>query len=507
METAVTHSVLRTHGVQKRFGSVQALSDIDFDLAAGEVRALLGVNGAGKSTLAKILSGLYHRDGGTIEIDGKPVELNDPHAARAAGVASVQQRPELIPGLTGYENICLGQEAGGRTFARFSQAELQRRAEALAGRIGLSVDLTKTIAGMSAVEREIVAILQALAVEGIRVLILDEPTSVLTEREKGLLFKAVALIKAQGIGVIYITHRLDEVFSIADSFTVFRGGQTIATESVANGKHNVIAIAEMMLGSGIGEIYPARALAPPGDVVLAVKNLAVGNVLEGISLEARKGMILGVFGLLGSGLEELSKVLFGAITPSAGEIRVHGATVRLSSPKEALARGIFLVPADRLREGLVLTRDVAFNTTLANLSEVSVGGFLRAGRARSASDALAGRVDLTPPSTRRLVSAFSGGNQQKIVIAKGLFAKADVYIFAEPTMGVDIGARAKIYSLIRELSTTAAVIVMSSDADEAYGLSDHIMALYKGRVALDAAAVATSRHSVLAAGLSGGQAE
>ena len=495
--------ILSTRGVNKRFDTVDALTDVAFDLRAGEVRALLGVNGAGKSVFVKILSGLLRKDSGQIFVGGIESEIVNPRDAALSGIASVQQHPELVNELAGYENIYLGHEArGGAEFAIFDRNNLRGRAETLARRVQLNVDVARPLHTMSAIERELIAILQALSSESIRILILDEPTSILTEAEKDVLFGLIRNIKARGVGVIYITHRLDEVFEIADSFTVFRGGRVVATAAVDRAAHGE-RIAEMMLGTRMGEVYPAKT-PQPGDSVLAVEALSYKGAFESVSFAARRGQVLGVFGLRGSGLDELSKVMFGALAPDKGRLLVKGNPVRLRSPKVALRRGIFLVPGDRWSEGLTPSQDVAFNTTLANLSRVSLfGGFLRQRLARKETASLAALVDLQPPDTWRAVSTFSGGNQQKVVIAKGLFREAAVYIFVEPTAGVDIGARAKIYALIRELASRSAVIVMSPDCDEVFGLADEILALYKGRLTLSATTAQVSREEVMLAGLMG----
>ncbi len=496
--------VLSARGISKRFDAVDALADVAFDLRAGEVHALLGVNGAGKSVFVKILSGLLDRSSGQILVDGTEREISTPRDAELNGIASVQQHPELVNELTGYENIYLGHEArDGAEFETFDRNKLRGRAEALARRVGLNVEVARPLHAMTAVERELIAILQALSSEKIRVLILDEPTSILTEAEKSVLFGVIRNVKARGVGVIYITHRLDEVFEIADSYTVFRGGRVVETGTVDKVTHREERIAELMLGTRMGEVYPPKS-PQPGDVALAGEALSCNGAFDSVSFTARRGQVLGVFGLRGSGLDELSKVMCGALTPDNGRLSVKGSPVHFSGPKAALHSGIFLVPGDRWSEGLTPGHDVAFNITLANLGGISLpGGFLRHRLARKESMDLATQVDLQPPDTWREISTFSGGNQQKVVIAKGLFTQADVYIFVEPTAGVDIGARAKIYALIRELSRRSAVIVMSPDCDEVFGLADEILALYKGRCTLSEPTQRVSREEVMLAGLVG----
>ncbi|WP_454683898.1 sugar ABC transporter ATP-binding protein [Ancylobacter moscoviensis] len=476
--------VLTISRLAKRFGPVQALGEVDFTLEQGEIHALLGVNGAGKSTFIKILSGVYTKDEGTIEIDGRSVEFRSPRDAIAHGVAAVQQHPELVGDLTGYENIFLGMEGGRRGFwSRIDRASMRRRADALLARFPVEIDLSRRVSSLSVVEREIVAILQALSRENIRVLILDEPTSTLTEVEKGVLFRLMAHLRASGISIIYITHRLEEVMEIVDRLTVFRGGRRITTMSVKAARAEGVTLAELMLGETLDHVYPPRREdAGAGEVVFSVEGLRLPGVLDNIRFDVRRGEIVGVFGLVGSGLDELSKVLFGAMGPAEGKMRLAGREIAPRTPREALANGIFLVPGDRRTEGLTLSQASVFNMTLANLGKASgLAGLLRRGRNRRASAALAEKVTLHPPLLDRAVSDFSGGNQQKIVVAKGLFAGADLYIFVEPTVGVDIGARSRLYGLMRDLAESAAVIVMSSDCDEVHGLSDRTFALYKGR--------------------------
>jgi ribose transport system ATP-binding protein len=499
--------VLRMLGIHKRFGPVKALNGVDFELEAGEIHALLGVNGAGKSTLIKILSGVYTHDEGTIEIDGQPVDIGSPRAAIEAGVATVQQHPELVPDCTGVENIFLGHE--GRKpglFARIDRTTMRAKARDLLQRFPIEIDLGARIGEMPAVDREIVAILHALRNENTRILILDEPTSTLTEREKASLFQLMRSLRTAGIAIIYITHRLEEVFEIADRFTVFRGGRNVATFTSQEATERGVSIPELLLDEKAGDLFPERDGKAEGEVLLEARGLGRSGLFSGVDFELRRGEILGIFGLVGSGVDELSKTLFGAIRPDEGTMRVKGRAVRFRGPHDALKAGIFLVPGDRRTEGLAMTQDVVFNTTVAHLGRASrLGGLLKFGRNHRDTEALARDVDLQPFELDRPVSAFSGGNQQKIVIAKGLFRASDIYIFVEPTVGVDIGARAKLYALMRELSRRAGVIVMSSDCDEVHGLADRAMALYKGRP-VDAGGWNVSRDQLLSAGIMGARA-
>ena len=500
-------SILTMRGIAKRFGPVQALSGVDFELEAGEIHALLGINGAGKSTLIKILSGIYVEDEGEIRIAGEPVELGTPRAAIAAGVATVQQHPELVPDCTGIENIFLGLEGHKPgLFRTLNRAAMREAGAKLLKRFPIEIDLGRRVGEMPAVDREIVAILHAIRHDNIRILILDEPTSTLTEREKASLFAMMRTLKATGIAIIYITHRLEEVFEIGDRFTVFRGGQNVATHTTAEAAERGISIPELMLDEAAGDLFPPRNGEPVGDVLLAAEGLGRYGLFSDVSFTLRRGEILGVFGLVGSGIDELSKTLFGAIPHDEGSLEVKGRPVQFRGPHDGLRAGIFLLPGDRRSEGLTMTENVVFNTTVAHLGRASLaGGLMNVWANRRHAERLARDVGLQPMRLDRPVRAFSGGNQQKVVIAKGLYRDADIYIFVEPTVGVDIGARAKLYGLMRDLSKRAGVIVMSSDCDEVYGLADRTMALYKGRPVREAVAART-RDQLLAAGIMGTRA-
>lgn len=501
----MTIPMLRMRGIEKRFGSVKALDNVDFSVGSGEIHALLGTNGAGKSTLVKIISGLYQKDAGTIEIDGEIVEIAAPADAMAKGVAAVQQHPELIDDLTGVENIFFGAEvARPGLMRRIPHREMRRRAADLLRRFPIDIDLNRPVSEMGAVDREIVAVLQALTSDHIRIMILDEPTSTLTEREKASLFKLMRALKAAGIALIYITHRLEEVFEIADAFTVFRGGCNVVSMSASQARADGSSLIEQMLGEQPGDLYPALAAQLGGEAVLETAALCSAGCFQDISLTARRGEILGIFGLVGSGLDELSKALFGAHPITGGEMRLKGKRVIFASPADALRAGIFLAPGDRRTEGLAMDSDVVFNTTLANLGRAShSGGFMRWRGPRQTTAKLSERVDLRPPILSRRAREFSGGNQQKIVIAKGLYAEAEVYIFAEPTVGVDIGAKARLYAVMRELAERAAVIVMSSDCDEVQGVADRLIGLYRGAMVHDAANGPGARDRLLSAAVMG----
>lgn len=498
--------VLSMTGIDKRFGPVTALDGVDFELERGEIHALLGVNGAGKSTLIKILSGIYTPDAGTIEIDGAEVTIRKPRDAIDHGIASVQQHPELVGDFAGYENVFLGQETDRRSlFAPIDRSKMRNLAEDLLQRLPVDIDLTKPVEDMPSVEREIIAVLHSLKQEGIKVLILDEPTSTLTTREKAQLFEMMKILKQNGVAIIYITHRLEEVFEIADRFTVFRGGKRITTTTPlqAESDGGAHAISSMMLSREMGDLFPVKTGPSDQPPILSVRNLQRTGSYTNVSLDVRPGEVVGLFGLVGSGIEDLAKTLFGALQPQSGEIEFKGKPVALRSPQQALKQGIYLVPGDRRTEGLVMGDNIIFNTTLAALDRASYRtGFKRFWSNRRETRDLAERVDLQPPTLDRPASAFSGGNQQKVVIAKGLFRQADLYIFLEPTIGVDVGARARLYALIRELSATAGVLVLSSDCNEVCGLADRAGAMHREALCIPPSET-NSAQAVLSAGLIG----
>lgn len=498
--------LLEMTGVTKRFGSVLALDNIDFDLVGGETHALLGINGAGKSTLVKIISGVYSLDDGKILIDGTEVSIREPTDAMEAGIATVQQHPELIGSLSGIENIFLGQEGAGKgLLRRIDQDLIKKKTQALLARFPIKIDLSIKVENMSSVEREIVAILHALRQDNIKVLILDEPTSTLTLPEARKLFDVMETLKRSGIGIIYITHRLEEVIEIADRFTVFRDGRKIATLA-KNGSITEESLSKLMLQKELGALYPSKRskAEPTGEVLLETRGLGVEGALENISIELRRGEIVGGFGLVGSGIEVLASALYGDRRLDHGQVLVHGAVQKLATPRDALRRGIFLVPGDRKTQGLTLTKNVTFNATLAHLDRASSrwGGWLRRRRNANTVAGLLDLLELRPPHLWRNTNEFSGGNQQKIVLAKGLFRKADIYIFLEPTIGVDLGARSKLYDVMRSLSEHAAILVLSSDFDEVYGIADRIFCLYRGRMAI-APSADLARDEVLDGGLVG----
>jgi len=362
---------LRMQGIQKEFAGVKALDGVNFELQPGEVHALLGINGAGKSTLIKILSGVYQKDDGSIQLDGKSIEINSTQDAINNGIATVYQDPQMIPSFTGYENIYLGAETEKKgLFPRINKRILREKAEALLERFPVNIDLDRMVSELSAVEKEIIAVLRALSKE-MTILILDEPTSILTETETEILFRLIHVLKERKVAIIYITHRLEEIFQIADRLTILREGKNVATLSTNDDEaNNHLAVAELMLGKKLDKIYPEKGTSI-GDEILSVDNLSLAGSFQNVAFKVHGGEILGIFGLVGSGVEELGKTVFSVIPKTSGTVRMNGAKVSLNSANEAIRNGIFLVPGDRREEGQINDEPIYFNVSLSNLKRVS----------------------------------------------------------------------------------------------------------------------------------------
>ena len=479
------HARLELRGINKQFTAVKALDHADFCLRPGEVHALLGINGAGKSTLIKVISGIYSKDSGEICKDGTPVTINNPQDAIRLGISTVYQDPQMVESFTGYENIFLGEENGKKgVLTAMSRAEMKKRARELLQEYPLQIDIEKPVYSLSAIEREILAVLRALS-KKCDVLILDEPTSILTEKEKHDLFDFIRALKKKGVSIIYITHHLDEVEQICDAFTVFRNGRNIAHEEVVGGRVDARHIAELMLGEKLEQLYPQKTGEYLGREALRAEHICLDGKLEDVSLTANRGEILGIFGLVGSGIDEISKILYGAMYETSGDLFLGGEKTVLKDTHDAIEKGIYLVPGDRKGEGMVGNLEIAQNITLAKLSRINGRlGLVERRKEVAYAEELKEKLSIAAPSVFKKAGELSGGNQQKVVIGKGLFSQAEVYIFAEPTVGVDVGAKSGIYETMRELAREAAVIIVSSDPEEVLGNADRIMVVNQGRVTL-----------------------
>jgi ribose transport system ATP-binding protein len=496
---------LQMKGISKEFPGVQALSGVDFELQPGEVHALLGMNGAGKSTLIKILAGIYQKDAGEIFINGNKVEITNPSSAKALGVATVYQDPQMISSFTGYENIYLGSETHGKSvFRGINRSEMHQRAQKLLEKYPFQIDLSKQVFELETVEKETIAVLRALSQENTCILVLDEPTSILTKKEIEVLFRQIDILKKSGIAIIYITHRLDEIFQVADRFTVIRDGLNVGTYGIKDSGIDHGKITELMLGKKMTQIYPERGENPEAEF-LRLEELSQEGYFQNISLSARKGQIIGVFGLVGSGFNEMCNTIFGLTPPTSGKIFLKGQEVKFKSVSDAIKQGVFLIPGDRRVQGQISEESVAFNVTLSALNKIStLFGLVNQGRERKITERVVKDLQIKATSIGQKVGLLSGGNQQKVVIGKGLGTDSEIYIFEEPTVGVDVGAKSSIYRLIRELSKNKAIIVVSSDCEEVFGTCDVAMVLYKGRVVLQKPVEQTRLDEMLLYGLTGG---
>ena len=403
--------------------------------------------------------------------------------------------------------LYLGSEGATKMlFAPINRGKLRKAALELVKKYPFEIDVEKPIYLMSPVEREIIAILRALS-KNCKILILDEPTSILTEKEKYILFEFVHTLKKQGVSIIYITHHLDEVAQVCDSFSVFRNGKVVCHEDIHDGKVDSDYIAELMLGERLAQLYPDRPEGVEVTPCLEVKGLAMEGKFENISFKANRGEIFGIFGLVGSGIDEISKTLFGAMYESAGSIIKDGETLKLASPGQAIRKGIFLVPGNRKTEGFLTGIDIAANIIIAKLDK-AVKKLKLIDRRTENKDAqeLVDKLAVATPTIRKKVNELSGGNQQKVVVAKGLYTDADVYIFAEPTVGVDVGAKSAIYETMRALAKNAAVIIVSSEPEEVLGNADRVMVIYNGKTTMEKNSGDTSLKEMLVHAISSEEA-
>jgi rhamnose transport system ATP-binding protein len=478
-ETGAAAPLLEVRDVEKSFPGVRALSGVSFNVRAGEVHALLGENGAGKSTLIKIVSGVYQPDSGAILIDGRETRFGSPEDAKRAGVATIYQELLLFPELSVAENIFLG-HAPLAAMGRIDWTAMRDKAEALLDSLEIDDLAADQIVGaLSVGHRQRVEILRALSHDA-RILIMDEPTAALTEGDVLRLFDIVRRLKVRGVGIVYISHRLDEIFAIADRVTVLRDGAYVGARQVAD--TNAAELVQMMVGRRIDNLFP-KVVAPVGAPVLEAKDLVRRPMTKSVSLTVRAGEIVGLAGLVGSGRSELAQTLFGITPAESGQIRLMGESVRIDSAESARARGIAYVPEDRGVQGLVRPMSVLHNFSLAALGSLSRMGFIdRAAERRMAEEGVQ-RFSVKTSSVEEIAGRLSGGNQQKIVLGKWLANNPKLLILDEPTRGIDVGAKAEIHRLMSELAAAGvAILMISSELPEVLGMSDRVLVMREGRL-------------------------
>jgi ABC-type sugar transport system ATPase subunit len=466
--------------IRKAFPGVLALDDVSLEVAAGTVHALVGENGAGKSTLMKVLSGAVTADAGTIELDGRRVSIPDARAAQRHGIGIVYQDFNLVPDLCVSENIFLGRWPVSAWTRCVDFSALHRGATEILTTLDLALPVRQPVRTLSVAQQQMVEIAKALSLQA-RLLILDEPSAVLTPHELETLFKVVRDLKRRGVSVIYISHRLDEIFDIADAVTVLRDGRHISTRPIAAVERRRL-IAEMV-GRELIDEFPPRA-CPLGDVVLRVEHLSVRRRFAEVSFEVRAGEVLALTGLVGSGRSSVAKTVFGAVRADAGRVAVGGRRGPFVHPRQAIAAGLAMLPEDRKQEGLLLERSLRENVTLAHRETAATAGFLRLGRERSFTRRLMRDLQIKAVGPEAPVATLSGGNQQKVLLARWMSRPHRVILLDEPTRGVDVGGKYEIYTLINRLAAEgAAVLMVSSELPEVLGMADRIGVMYQGRLA------------------------
>jgi ribose transport system ATP-binding protein len=469
-------NLVELSGIRKSFGGVRALQGVDFDLRPGEVHALLGENGAGKSTLMRVLGGEYVPQAGKVKVAGEEAHFRSPSDALAKGIAIIHQEMALATDLTVAENIFLSEIP-----SLISWRDLNRRARELIDSLGFSIRPGATVGDLSVAHQQVVEIAKALS-RNARVMVFDEPTAVLSVQNAERLLGIIRTLRERGVGIIYISHRLDEVFRIADRITVMKDGASVAT--VDRRGVEIDDVIRMMVGRSLKALFGEDVERAPGAEVLRVEDLSDGERIRNVSLTVRAGEIVGLGGLVGAGRTEFVRLLFGAERARSGRIFIHGREQAIRSPGDAVKAGIGLVPENRKEQGLVIELPIRVNATMARLGPlVNRLGIVRRGKEREAVEKLAGKLRIKAGSLADPASSLSGGNQQKVVLAKWFHAGGDLLIFDEPTRGVDVGAKTEIYSLIKSLAAEGrAVLVISSEHLELFGLCDRILVMREGEI-------------------------
>jgi ribose transport system ATP-binding protein len=472
--------LVEMNGIEKRFPGVHALKAVHFDLKPGEVHALMGENGAGKSTLMKIMSGIYSRDGGEMFVDGTPVAPDSPRAAQDLGIGIIHQELSLMNDLTAAQNVLIGREPR-RSFGRLDEPELNRQTAEIFASLNLAMDPRTPVSTQTIARQQLIEIAKALSYNP-RVLIMDEPTAALNDTEISELFKVIEKLKGDGVGIVYISHRMDEIKRIADRVTVLRDGAYIETLEAADTP--LVKIIQLMVGRDVAQNTPVIPDTSQNPIALEVRNLSRAKDVHDVSFEVRKGEILGFAGLMGAGRTEVARIIFGADPRDGGEILVGGHPVNIRTPHAAVQAGIGYLSEDRKHFGLAVDMTVRANVAMAHLAQFTDrAGVLNEAAMKETAVKYIDQLGIRTPSDMQAVRLLSGGNQQKVVIAKWLLRDCDVLIFDEPTRGIDIGAKSEIYALLEDLAAQGrAIIVISSELPEVMRLSHRIAVMCEGRL-------------------------
>ncbi len=483
--------LLEMKGIGKTFPGVKALEGVNLSVREGQVHALLGENGAGKSTLIKILSGAYSKDEGQIFFDGQPVEIKSPQDAQALGISTIYQEFNLASHLTIAENIFLGHLPKKGLLVDWGAA--RARSQEILNSLGVTLSVDTPIASLSVAEQQLVEIAKALN-RKTRILIMDEPSAVLGEKDLENLFRVVRTLQASGIGIIYISHRLKEIFELADEVTVLKDGRYVDTRLVAD--VTMDDLVRLMIGRDLTDVYPKRAAAP-GEVLLEVKNVGRSKLVHDVSFQLRAGEIVGFAGITGSGRTEVARVLFGA-DPYTGEMQLYGKPYKVHSPAEAIEHGVALVTEDRKGQGLLLKQNVTFNTTVSGLKQLCRFGLLKLRDEVTLVKQMIKQLSIKTPGPNFMVVNMSGGNQQKVILARWLSVGTRVFIMDEPTRGIDVGSKSEIYQIMAELAAKGVGIIMiSSELPEILGMSDRVMVMRQGTIVKELSRAEASEESIM----------
>jgi rhamnose transport system ATP-binding protein len=473
--------VLELRGVSKSFGAVVALRNADLTLRAGSIHAVVGENGAGKSTLVKIMAGLYQKDTGTFEMDGQPVHFRSTAEAKAAGIAVIYQEPTLFPDLSVTENVFMGRQPVGR-FGRIDKAAMRAEVVELMSRLGVRIDPDRPTEGLSIADQQIIEIAKAISLDA-RVLIMDEPTAALSGVEVERLFAVARSLRDEGRALMFISHRFDEVFALCDTVTVMRDGAYIATEAIADTSE--AQIVRLMVGREVTDLFP-KIPAEIKEPVLEVTGLTQPGVFADISFTVRAGEIVALAGLVGAGRSEVARAVFGVDPYTEGSVTVNGAKLPPHSPATAMRAGIALVPEDRRKQGLVIDATVATNVTDAIRGSLARSGLITTRAENAAAQVWARRLEVKTAALDAVAGTLSGGNQQKVVLAKWLAANPKVLIIDEPTRGIDVGTKSEVHRMMSELAGMGlAILMISSELPEVLGMADRVLVMHEGRITAD----------------------
>ncbi|MEO0562169.1 MAG: sugar ABC transporter ATP-binding protein [Chloroflexota bacterium] len=472
-------ALLRLEHITKTFPGVRALSDVTVDIRPGEIHGLLGENGAGKSTLMKVLNGVYRADEGQIIWKGQPISVNSPQDAQNAGISMIHQELALVSYLNAAKNIYLGREPE-LIPGVVNWGQMYADANAILDDLGLDIDVKRPVRFYSLAQQQMIEVAKALSLDA-QLIIMDEPTSSLTDREVETLFNQMRALRERGVAVIFISHRLDEIFEICDQVTVLRDGEWVATSPIEELTPNILI--QQMVGREVDQIYEARTDAPSQDVILEVDKLNRGEHVQDISFQLHRGEILGIAGLVGAGRTETLETIFGVHPATSGIIRIGGEAVTIRRPDHAINQGIGFVTEDRKGKGLFPVMSVALNIAVTRLTELVRAIFVDARAVRNLADDFIERMDVRTPSAQQKVQNLSGGNQQKVIISRWLTLNPRVLMLDEPTRGIDVGAKSEIYRLMRQLASDGVGILMvSSELPEVLGVSDRVLVVHEGRI-------------------------